>query len=81
MTIKQEIAVFAVNLSKSMMDSNCTDIDTLTLVDKLMRRSLPDIHPGWVRWSYYVESQIFKGNVEKYEEWAEQNSARLKNTP
>jgi hypothetical protein len=55
-------------LTVHLMDSKCTDLATITLVDKLCRRNWHGTHRGWMRWAYYVEGLL--GSREAYNAFA-----------
>lgn len=71
---KEERSVILVSLTNKLMDSGCSDIETLTEVDKLCRRTWPDLHPGWIRWAFYIEKLI---GIEEYKSWARNNCQPL----
>ncbi len=66
---KQERAFILGILTRSLIESNCKDLMILTMVDKLCRRTWEDIHPGWIKWSYYLENLLGT----KYKEFARAN--------
>lgn len=73
----RELADILTELSGKLMDADCEDLDTLTLMDKALRRTLYDIHPGWVRWGCYMITQIFNRDHARYYSWAEANCKSL----
>ena len=67
---KEERAEILIQFTKRLIVTECADMEILTHVDRLCRRSWPDLHTGWIAWSFYMEKLI---GQEKYQEWAKNN--------
>lgn len=67
---KEERAEILVQLTRQLAEILCKDIEVLTQVDRLCRRTWHDIHPGWIAWASYMEGLL---GTEKYQAWAKKN--------
>lgn len=76
---KHDLGEILIDLTQKLISDKCTDMVFLRIVDKLCRRIWTDIHPGWVRWSYYIaillssKEKVSEGDFSAYEKWAEEN--------
>lgn len=71
---KAERGEILVRLTKRLIEVKCTDLETLTHIDRLCRRTWGDLHCGWISWSYYMGKVLGR---EHYQAWAQENCRRM----
>lgn len=75
---REERAEILVLITKQLVKSECRDMDLLSNIDKLCRRTWGDLHPGWITWAYYLENLL---GEENYREFARNNCSALAGRP
>jgi hypothetical protein len=70
---KEERGELLIALTNALIRNECKDLEILTLVDQLCRRTWSDIGRGWVIWAYYMENFLGDG----YDEWAKANWLKI----
>lgn len=72
---REERAEILVLLTTRLIGTGCVDIEILKQVDRLCRRTWPDLHSGWISWAYYLEFHL---GAELYGVWARENCMPVK---